>query len=228
MCEKAKDCVAFFNCEGEKTDQKDVLVLYRKGILRYTFEVKGIAAHASKCFKKGKSAILEAAHKIIELEKVKEPDGLTFCCGKIKGGSADNTVPETCSFTVDIRYATAEDRARAIEMVERVANTSYTGDTTCTLTKASERIAMEMADRNVALLNKINAIYARLGMLTYNIGGSLGGSDAAYTTSAGIPTIDSIGVKGYAIHTLQERGYIPSLVTSAKRLAMAAYGLITE
>ncbi|MBO5788912.1 MAG: M20/M25/M40 family metallo-hydrolase, partial [Clostridia bacterium] len=55
ICEKAKDCKAFFNCEGHRDGNG--VTLYRKGILRYHFEVIGQAFHASRCFAGGKSAI---------------------------------------------------------------------------------------------------------------------------------------------------------------------------
>ena len=223
ICEKAKDCVAFFNCEGMHSEAD--LTLYRKGILRYTFKVKGIAAHAALCHSEGKSAVLEAAHKIIALEQYKEKEGITMSCGIIQGGSAENTVPEECSFSVDIRFNTNEQYAEAEKIIEEVANTSYTGNTTCIAAKAGYRPAMEKQPRNYALLDKVNAIFKANGMAECIPAGATGGSDAAYTTIAGIPTLDSIGVYGKSIHTMNEVGYLSSLPLSATRLAFCAYGL---
>ena len=52
---------------------------------------------------------------------------------------------------------------------------------------------------------------------------SLGGSDAAYTTQAGIPTIDDLGVEGGELHSVREFANLDSLAASAKRLAAIAY-----
>ena len=48
MAEKAKDSIAFLNCEGEKPGK---LTLERKGILHYRLDIQGIAGHASMCAK---------------------------------------------------------------------------------------------------------------------------------------------------------------------------------
>ena len=56
-------------------------MLYRFGVV--DCKGGGIAGHSSTCYEKSASAILEAAHKIIELEKMKENDGITCNCGVI-------------------------------------------------------------------------------------------------------------------------------------------------
>ena len=48
---------------------------------------------------------------------------------------------------------------------------------------------------------------------------SLGGSDAAYTTNAGIPTADGLGIVGYNLHSTKEKAEIKSLAEGAKLLA---------
>lgn len=46
-----------------------------------------------------------------------------------------------------------------------------------------------------------------------------GGSDGNFTGAMGIPTIDSIGVRGKDLHTLNEHIYIDSLVERAQLIA---------
>ena len=70
MAKEGEGAVAFFNCESYGITGEKVVVA-RKGIIRYTFSINGKAAHASVCYN-GASAIAEAAHKILELEKYKE------------------------------------------------------------------------------------------------------------------------------------------------------------
>jgi glutamate carboxypeptidase len=52
-----------------------------------------------------------------------------------------------------------------------------------------------------------------------------GGSDAAYSTIAGIPSIDSIGIEGERIHSVEEYAIMKSLAESAKRIATVIYGI---
>ncbi|MBQ8397167.1 MAG: M20/M25/M40 family metallo-hydrolase [Clostridia bacterium] len=214
ICEQAKDAALFLNAEGFGGKA----VLQRKGILNYRFTVHGRSCHGSKCHE-GASAIAEAAHKILALEQWKDGAGLTANCGTIEGGTTPNTVPETCSFVVNIRFATAEQRDFAEAECRRIAESSSISGTTCTLERVSYRIAMERADRNFAALDRMNAIYADAGLPTLVAGASTGGSDAADVTAAGIPCVDSVGTRGGGIHTVNEYAYIASLAESAKRMA---------
>ena len=218
MLEQSLGAIAFLNCESIKDN---TLVLKRKGILQFEFTVLGKAIHSSKC-PEGISAIAEAAHKVLELEKMKSIDGLTCNCGIISGGTAENTVPEECRFTADIRFSSNDELNAARKLVYDIAAHSYVGGT-CSLVERSIRPAMEETDKNIELLDKINAINVENGLPILTSRMSLGGSDAAYTTEAGIPTVDSIGVAGDFIHTVREYGIVSSLNEATKRLAAIAY-----
>lgn len=219
MCEKAKGSVAFLNteCFGNNS-----AVVARKGIVRYRFNIHGKAAHSSLC-NKGASAIAEAAHKILKLETMKDPDGLTCNCGVIQGGTVPNTVPAECSFLADIRFANREQYEAAVRTVEAVAAHSHIEGCTCDLEAVSQRPAMPLVERNLALLETINGIYEKNGLPRLTARTAAGGSDAAYTTEAGIPTLDDLGVEGFYIHSVKECALTASLAHSAKMLAAVAY-----
>lgn len=218
MLEKARDAVAFLNLEGV---QYGTAVLSRKGILRYRFIVSGKSAHSAKCLE-GANAICEAAHKIIQLEKWKDADGITCNCGVIQGGTVPNSVADQCVFQADIRFADQEQYQKAVDLCKRIAEESTVPGCVCRLEKVSERPAMPLTAENEALFAKMNAIYETCGLPVLRPRHCLGGSDAAYTTQAGIPTVDSLGVDGGKIHSPQEFAYLASLVDCAKRLAAMA------
>lgn len=220
ICEKAKDAVAFLNCESIKGN---TAVLWRKGISRYKIEVSGKAIHASRCAEGGASAILEAANKIIELEKFKDNDGLTSNCGLISGGTNANTVADRCEFVVEYRFVDNEQFELAEQKTYEIAQKCTISGTSATVKRIGLRPAMEKCERNFALLEKINKIYIENGLPELTARGSLGGSDAADTTSKGISTIDSIGVAGDFIHTPNEFAYVSSLKEAAKRIAAVIY-----
>lgn len=215
MCRKAKNAVAFLNTEGGRGQ---TAVLIRKGILRYRFIISGVSTHASRC-PEGASAIAEAAHKILELEKMKDMDSLTCNVGVIQGGTVSNTVPERCEFLIDIRFADQEDYARAEEIVQKVAETVYIPGCSCQIQRLSVRPAMPLCDKNVALLARMNEIYKENGLPQLTMRAEPSGSDAAYTTLAGIPTVDNVGVEGGRIHSPEEFAYLRSLAEAAKRYA---------
>ena len=215
MCEKAKGSVAFLNTEANR---EGFVVLSRKGILRYEFTVHGISAHSSLCVS-GANAIAEAAYKIIELEKMKDKDGLTCNCGVISGGSVANTVAETCRFTADIRFANAEQLEWAKNKIREVSESSTVDGCTCDVRQVSMRPAMERLEANEHLAARINEINGTVGLPAIVSRVGEGGSDAAYTTQAGIPSVDAIGVEGGRIHSPEEYAVKSSLALSAKQQA---------
>lgn len=218
ICEKAKNAVAFLNLEGTNGSSA---VLCRKGILRYEFTVRGIARHSSQC-SQAANAVTEAAHKIIELEKMKDDGGVTCNCGVIHGGTVANTVADTCTFTADIRFFDQKQLEEVKQKLREIAAHTYIEGCSCELKEVSSRPAMEKCDRNFALLDKINEINQKSGLPTLTARTALGGSDAAYTTLAGIPCVDCLGVSGNYPHSINEYMIMESLAHSAKQQAAIA------
>lgn len=223
ICDKAKDAVAFLNLEGVKCKSSKAII-QRKGILRYRFHIHGKAVHSSRCYE-GANAVAEAAYKIIQLEKMKDENGLTCNCGVISGGTVANTVAEECSFLVDIRFATMEELECVKTEVTRIAQQTTVQGCTCSIETVSYRPPMERCEKNEKLLEKMNAIFKDSGLSTLLGEKVNGGSDAAYATIAGIPCVDGIGVKGDRIHSVEEFAIKKSLAESAKRIAAVIYGI---
>jgi glutamate carboxypeptidase len=219
ICEVAQGSIAFFNLEGGTPGQ---VCIGRKGIVSFEFTVKGIEAHSAGCATNGANAILEAAHKIIELEKFKDPHGLTCCCAVINGGTKHNIVPGECKFIANVRFAKQSELDEFIAKGEELCRDIKVPGCTCEMVIPRIRPAMEICDRNIALVDKLNEIWTAHGFeaVAWKFNG--GGSDAANVSAAGIPTVDSMGPCGGRIHTVYEFGTISSLVPQAKRLAIAA------
>ena len=220
--EKAKDSIAFINLEGSSRGK---VCVERKGIVTFTFTVTGVEAHSSNCAKLGSNAILEAAHKIIELEKLKDDDGLTCNCGVINGGTVANTVPGKCVFKANIRFSTSEQLEWVRNYVNEIAETVYVSGCTTEVVQSGFRLAMERCDRNLELVDRINTVLAKNEMELLTPFKRKGGSDAADITSFGIPCVDSLGVEGGRIHSPEEYAYLDSLSRSAKILAVIAKDL---
>lgn len=215
ICEKSKNAIAFLNMEGH-TEGEGCLI--RKGIITYLFTVSGIAAHSSKSANEGANAIAEAAHKILEIEKIKDADGITCCSSIISGGSAVNTVPDSCEFKVNVRYASEEQLKWVENKMKEIADTVYIKGCKTALSTVSFRTSMEYSQKNQALLDKINEAFKISGLPTLKASKRTGGSDAADVTAYGIPCIDSLGVRGGKIHTADEFAIVDSLTEAAKRI----------
>ncbi len=225
ICEKAKGVEAFLNLEPHEGYFAGKACLIRKGIAGFRFCVSGIETHASYCAREGASAIAEAAYKIVEIEKIKDDAGVTCNCGLVSGGTASNTVAGKCEIRVDVRFATQAQYEEVTAALQKIADTVYVPGCTCTMEQTNLRPAMELTDRNVALLNKANVLFAANGLSQLEVGMRTGGSDAADVSSCGIPCLDSIGVAGERAHSREEYGVISSLAESAKRIASIVCGL---
>lgn len=218
MYEQAKGCIAFLNAEPGGMNGHSIT---RKGICKFRFEITGKAAHSGNCAN-GISAICEAAQKIIRLEKYKDSSSITCNCGIIEGGSAENTVPEKCTFTADFRYNTESEKAEIMKIAEEIANTSYIEGSSCDYVLASSRCPMEKTERNVELFEKIRKIYLDHGFSDIEMFASEGGADASDLTQMGITCLDNFGIGGGYIHNLGEFAYIKHLTLSAKKMALIA------
>ena len=219
ICNKAIDSVAFINLEGNNAGEACV---ERKGTLTYRIMVTGVEAHSSLCAIAGASAIAEAAHMILELEKFKDDKGLTCNCGVIQGGTTHNTVPGYCEFRANIRFANAKQRAEVQAFVENLARCPRNPLCSIALEIVGMRPAMERVERNLTLLETMNDIFEKNGLSRLSPSTGTGGSDAAQVTEAGIPCVDCIGVTGGDIHSPSEYAELKSLKESAKRLAALA------
>lgn len=222
ICEVAQGSVAFFNLEGGVPDQ---VCIGRKGIVSAEFTVTGVEAHSAGCAKNGSNAILEAAYKIIELEKFKDPTGLTCCCSVINGGTKHNIVPGECKFVANVRFAKMSELDEFIAFAEKLCLDIKVPGCKCEMVIPRVRPAMELCDRNIELVNKMNEIWEKCGLEPLKYIVNAGGSDAANVSAAGIPAVDNMGPFGGKIHTVYEYGIISSLAPQAKRLALAAYYL---
>ncbi len=220
ICEKSKDSVLFLNLESYSSGGA---TMCRKGIVSYRFDIMGIEGHSARCATVGANAVVDAAHKIIELDKFKDKDGITCNCATVSGGTVLNTIPGKCTFSVNFRFATEEQFDLIENFVKTLASTEHVHGCKCTCEKINSRPAMEKSEKNLKALQKVNEIFAEYGMPVLEARTRPGGSDAAYITQCGIPCIDSLGTSGGNIHTADEFAKLDSLLDAAKRIIVIAY-----
>lgn len=209
------------NCETAEGDQ---VVISRKGSMKYRLDVHGVSGHSGKRYFECKNAILEAAHKIIALEKSSAPDGTTYSCNIIEGGKVFNIIPDRCSISVDIRAKTVGEMERAMKTVEQIAQTSYISGTSCDAVLLSARSPMEKRTETEELLKKLLCVCEKYHLGTLTPLESGGASDSCYTQAAGITSICGMGASGGFQHTPKEYLNKASIPLRAKILAGFARG----
>lgn len=184
----------------------------RKGGGVGNFTVHGVGAHSGNDFLKGRNAIVEMAHKILELNALTNLElGTTVSTTIIKGGTVPNGIPPECGIDVDVRYEIEAERNRVIAAFKEIAANTHIDGCTTTFAYNEYMAPFETTQNGVALANFVATVSAdsALGDMSQTRLG--GGSDASYITMAGVPTVCSMGVRGEFNHTDKEYAVVESL-----------------
>lgn len=207
-----------FNFETGFTDHSRVV--QRKGCWRFFIETFGRGCHVGNDPENGRSAILEMAHKIIEIEKLTDySKQYNVNVGTIEGGTVANAAPAYCKVECDFRYTHPEDLPVLRRKVDEVCSRQYVPDTT---TKVSDSVGFATMTRlpgNLELLKIAQEVAEESGFPKPEARLCGGGSDAAYTTAMGVPTLCAVGVEGARNHTVEEWADVDSLFRRAKQMA---------
>lgn len=215
---EAEGAKCAFNFETGFTDHS--LVVQRKGCWRFFIETFGRGCHVGNDPENGRSAILEMAHKIIEIEKLTDySKQYNVNVGTIEGGTVANAAPAYCKVECDFRYTHPEDLPLLRKKVDEVCSRQYVPDTS---TKVSDSVGFATMTRlpgNIELLKIAQEVAEESGFPKPEARLCGGGSDAAYTTAMGVPTLCAVGVEGARNHTVEEWADVDSLFRRAKQMA---------
>ena len=195
------------------------LVSARKGVSDARIEITGRAAHAGAFPERGRSAVLEAAHKIVALHGVSDRlPGVTVNVGVVSGGTRPNVVPERCHLEVDIRGVDEEGLAEAEAEVRRITEGHAVPDVAVSLRSRSWHRPMQRTPASARLVGLAKAIAAELGFSVQDTS-SGGASDGNTTAAAGVPTLDGLGPIGGDWHGPDEWLDVSSVTPRVSLLA---------
>jgi glutamate carboxypeptidase len=187
----------------------------RYAIARFNIRTSGRPSHAGWALADGRSAIAAMARKILEIEAMTTED-CTFSVGVIHAGQWVNCVSSSCEAEVLSMAKRQADLDRGVERM--LALSGEYDDVVVEVTRGVTRPVWEPDAGTLALYEITRQVAAEVGFeLSHCSAG--GGSDGNFTGAMGIPTIDSIGVRGRDLHTLNEHVYIDSLVERAQLIA---------
>ena len=213
-------CLAAFNFETGFLD--DGLVIGRKGSCQVTVDVEGVASHAGNDPERGRSAILEMSHKVIEIQKLNDyENGLFVNVGLISGGTVVNAVPGSCQIKIDIRYQDKTRLEDTLTQIRRIAATSHVPDTKAEVTASRPSEVMAASEENQKLFEHVKKAAGRIGygeVKTKTVGGW---SDSCLAAACGVPVVCAMGVKGANNHSMEEYAVVDTLFARTK-LALAS------
>jgi glutamate carboxypeptidase len=181
--------------------------------------LRGRAAHAGIEPEKGRSAVLEAAHKTIALQALNGRwPGVTVNVGVIRGGTRPNVVPEAAELEIDLRGTTRAAMEEAEGAIRQICAATTVPDVTCELEERGRHWPMEKSAGTAWLVERAVEIAGRLG-LELKDAATGGASDANTAAALGVPTLDGLGPIGGLDHSPGEYLELDSIVPRTTLLA---------
>lgn len=204
----------------EPSRAPDIITHARKGTDKYMLEVTGISAHSGAEPHKGRSAVVELAHKILAINNLNALyPGVTFNVTRLSSTEPLNIVPDKARCHISVRAHTGKELSTAAKALEQIAASCNVPDTHTTLTHTPGRRPYRATPEVMQLVAAAQAEGAALDLRV--ISESKGGvSDANTLMEVGIPTLDSLGPCGGNMHNLQlEHLHVASLPLRGAMLA---------
>jgi glutamate carboxypeptidase len=192
-----------FSCEGARVES-DQLSLTTSGIGAVVLNVKGRASHAGAAPERGRNALYELAHQILQTRDLSNPQtGLKMNWTIAKAGTNRNVIPADASATADVRVLRVADYERIEQQVRERIKKHLIEDTTVEMTFERRRPPLEMTPASQALAKHAQGVYAEIGntLIVPEVAEG-GGTDAAFAalrTKAAV--IERFGLRGFGAHS---------------------------
>jgi len=199
------------------------LAIERMGSGQFLIEAFGTGAHVGRDFEKGVSAVYRLARIIVELSTLSDATtGKSVNVGPILGGSATNIVPDHAACWGNVRFATpraGDELASAIDALATNAPPNDPSAARVVVKRAWGRPAKPFTPEVERLANLARDCARQLGQdLPFAKTGGV--CDGNILQDAGLPTLDTLGVRGGNLHRTDEFIEIASLVERAQLLAL--------
>ena len=216
MTEEGAGGICAFNMETGPINNN--LCTSRSTSIRVTANVKGVSAHAGNNFSAGRNAVVEAAHKLLAMEKLTRlEEGTTCNPAIIHGGTIVNSVPDNCQVQFDIRVKTYEEQDRVLAAIKDILEKPVVEGTSVEYeVNQSNLVIYFNTDAVKGFFDFVNKTAKKHGFQEFGqtyLGGS---SDAGNIVMGGTPAICSFGVRGEWNHTYREYAVVDSLFERAK------------
>jgi glutamate carboxypeptidase len=194
----------------------------RPGSGNFAIVVHGRSAHAGRNPEEGRNALLAASDLALRLGALKR-EGLSVNPSRIEGGSPSNVVPDLAVLRINLRPRTAEVVAEAKAAIDEIiAAIAAEHDVKIDVSGGFGRPPKPLTREAEALFELVKLAGADLGqsIAWQPSGGVCDGNNIA---ACGVPVVDTMGVRGGNIHSMEEYLIADSL---AERAALSALTIL--
>ncbi len=194
----------------------------RGGTGNFSIIVHGRSAHAGRNPEDGRNALVAAADIAVRLSKVRGPR-LAVNPARIEGGGPNNVVPDLAILRINFRPATLDEITRAQSHIDSaVAMVTAEHDVRIEVHGSFNRPPKPIDPGAARLFDLVKASGADLGLdIAWKATGGV--CDGNNIAAAGVPVVDTMGVRGGAIHSTDEFMIPDSL---AERGALSAVTIL--
>ncbi len=198
----------------------------RGGTGNYSITITGKSAHAGRNPQDGRNAIVAASDLVLRVKSL-EADDITVNPAKIDGGAANNVVPDLAILRFNIRPKSTDAMNRfdgELDAILRLIETEH--EVGVHRHGGVTRPPKPVDAKAQRLFDLVKACGAELGQQIgwKSTGGVCDGNNIAAT---GVPVVDTMGVRGGAIHSPDEFMIVPSLRERAALSALVLTKLST-
>ncbi|MEO9600386.1 hydrolase [Parasphingorhabdus sp.] len=191
----------------------------RGGSGNFSIIFTGKSAHAGRNPDEGRNALIAAADMAVRL-KALHREGLSVNPAKIDGGAPNNSVPDHAILRVNFRPKSLEDQAEAQAALDHlVADIAREHDLDTHCHGSFGRPPKPIDPQAQKLFGLVKQCGAELG-LDINWRGTGGVCDGNNIAACGIPVVDTMGVRGGAIHSSDEFLIADSLIERTQLSAL--------
>jgi len=186
----------------EPSRSAEIITQARKGADKYVMDVSGVPAHSGVEPHRGRSAVIELAHKMIAVHQLNSMfPGVTFNVTRISSSEALNVVPDAARCHISVRAYDEHGLNMARQTLEHIAAGSSVPGTQTRLSRTRGRTPYTATPGILRLVEQARQEGKALGLNI--VAESKGGvSDANLLVGAGVPTLDSLGPIGGGMHDL--------------------------
>lgn len=188
----------------------------RKGSGNFHLIVHGKAAHAGRAFHEGANAVAGAAIIAAALHALNgQREGVTVNVAKISGGAPLNVVADNAVVRFNVRVPDKVAADWTLAAVKAIAASPPFAGLTLDLHGGFTRPPKPMDAAQAALFEAVREAGALLGQpITWSSSGGV--CEGNNLHAAGLPNIDTLGVRGGDIHSDQEFAWPDSFVERAQ------------
>ena len=191
----------------------------RPGSGNFSIFIEGRSAHAGRNPEDGRNAVVAAADLTLRLAAARRP-GLSVNPARIDGGSPNNVVPDRAVLRVNIRPRTLGDQEGGRTALDAaVAAVAAAHEVRIHVHGSFGRPPKPLDDEALKLFELVRRCGADLGQEIgwRDSGGVCDGNNIA---ACGVPVVDTMGVRGGAIHSSDEYLIADSLAERAQLSAL--------